>query len=60
METYKIKIELTEDEFNAVHGALVASVMACVKNNDFELGGLLSRVGLKLHAAKDAAVNKQD
>ncbi len=58
MKTYKIKIELTEDEFNAVHDTLLASVMVCVKHNNLEIAGLLSRVGLKLNAAKDAAVNK--
>lgn len=58
METYKMQIELTKEEVTALNGVLLASVMACVKHDDLENAGLLSKIGLKLHAAKDAAANK--
>lgn len=58
METYKMQIELTEEEVTALNGVVLAAVMACVKHDDLDLAGLLSKIGLKLHAAKDAAMNK--
>lgn len=58
METYKMQIELTEEEVAALNDAVLATVMACIKHDDFDLAGHLSKIGLKLYAAKDAAVNK--
>lgn len=58
METYKMQIELTKEEVAALHGAVVTAVMACIKHDDLDLAELLSKIGLKLLAAKDAAVNK--
>ena len=58
METYKMQIELTDEEVDALNGVVLAAVMACVKNDDLDSAGLLSKSGLKLHAAEDAAMNK--
>lgn len=53
METYKMQIELTEEEFRAMHAILLTGVMECVKHDDLDTAGLLSKIGLKLHAAKE-------
>lgn len=56
METYKMQIELTQEEqeeFDALTRTLLAAVMACVKHDDLEIARLLSKIGLKLHEAKD-------
>lgn len=58
METYKLQIELTEKEFRAMHALLLTGVIECVKHEDLDNAGLLSKIGLKLHVAKDAAMNK--
>lgn len=52
-----MQIELTE-EVAALYAVVLAAVMACVKHDDLDLAGLLSKIGLKLHASKDAAMNK--
>lgn len=58
METYKMQIELTDKEVDVLNGVVFAAVMACVKNDDLDAAELLSKIGLKLHAAEDAAMNK--
>lgn len=58
METYKLQIELTNEEVDALNGVVLAAVMVCVKHEDLDNAGLLSKIGLKLHAAKDAAASK--
>lgn len=43
MKTYKIQIELTEEEVVTLNSVVLAVVKECVKHDDLDLAGLLQK-----------------